>query len=468
MEKVSVIIALHNRVELTLRCLKSLSEFTRHPEWELIVIDNASGDGTAEALKALEGDIKVLTAAENLGYARANNWGAMEASGSLLCFLNNDTEVTAGWLKALVECLASHPAGAVCGGKLLFPEGTVQHAGVVFDKIDHIGYHIYRGLKREAPEVNRERKLKAVTGACMLVKRKAFEEAGGFDDEYINGFEDIDLCLKIGESGGEIYYTPRCEVYHHTSASAGRKDYDMQNVERFRRKWFSKIIPDEDSFLAEDGYRAEWKGSSCTLRKVTVDIIAPVFSGAQTVETLAENIGRFTGFPNYRVIFIVSDKSEFQRSREIDRRLRQSQVMEIRAGAGFAAACNSAAEKSEADYLVFLEENAEISEGWLTEMVKAAASVNVGAVSSGYCRKIKGRSLLVKRTVFNGLDGFDEGFLGRLAEVDLFFRIADSGLEVLSDLDYSSFFREGVFIIDHEKIESDRARFIDKWRHKLL
>jgi GT2 family glycosyltransferase len=265
--KVSIIITLHNRADMTLRCLQALQDNTEHPDWELILVDNGSTDETPQVLQALEGEVKILRSESNLGFAKGNNWGAKSARGELLCFLNNDTEVQKGWLNALVNCLNNHPKVVVVGGKLLFPNGTIQHAGVIFDKIDKLPYHIYRGITSNAKEVNRERKLQAVTGACMLVKKSAFVRVGGFDEGYVNGFEDIDLCLKFGQIGGEIYYTPNCEIIHHTGATPGRKDHDLANANRFHSKWFDKILSDEDSFLAEDGYIPEWQGSTLVLRK---------------------------------------------------------------------------------------------------------------------------------------------------------------------------------------------------------
>jgi GT2 family glycosyltransferase len=265
--KVSIIITLHNRADMTWRCLQALQNNTDYPDWELVLVDNGSSDETPGILKSLEGEVKILRSETNLGFAKGNNWGVKSARGDLLCFLNNDTEVQKGWLSALVEWMNNHPEAMVVGGKLLFPDGTIQHAGVIFDKVDRLPYHIYRGFSANAKEVNRERKLIAVTGACMLVKKWAFDYVGGFDEGYVNGFEDIDLCLKLGQIGGEVYYTPTSAVIHHTSATPGRKDFDIANAEHFRRKWFDKIVPDEDSFLAEDGYYPEWRGNTLILRK---------------------------------------------------------------------------------------------------------------------------------------------------------------------------------------------------------
>ena len=178
MPKVSVIIAVHNRADLTLKCLEALSRNTEYHNWELVMVDNGSTDRTPDIFKALEGTVITLRSEKNLGFAKANNWGARKAEGELLCFLNNDTEVRRGWLNSLIECMGRHPGTVACGGKLLFPNEKIQHAGLVFDKVDRIAYHIYRGLPGNHPLVNRERRVKAVTGACLLVKKWAFQAAG--------------------------------------------------------------------------------------------------------------------------------------------------------------------------------------------------------------------------------------------------------------------------------------------------
>lgn len=469
MDKVSIIMAVHNRAELTLKCFDSLSQSTSYPDWELVVVDNASTDDTPDILNALEGEVKILRANENLGFARANNWGARESSGELLCFLNNDTVVTKGWLNKLVECIEAHPGAAACGGKLLFPEGTIQHAGVVFDKIDRIGYHVYRGFPANAPEVNRLRRVKAVTGACMLVRRWAFEDAGGFDEGYVNGFEDIDLCLKLGENHGEIYYTPECTVIHHTSATAGRMEHDQSNAVRFASKWFDRIIPDEDLFLAEDGYRAEWRGTNCTLKQVHCDIIIPTYNNIDYTKRCIDSILRNTRFPNFNIIVV--DNGSTDGTVEYIRSLTGLvRVIANEINLGFAAACNKGAAASKADYLLFLNNDTEVSAEWLAELVKSASVEDVGAVGGKLLypdgtiqhagvvfdkldgvayhiyagqpgeaiyvnrgrdfQAVTGACMLVKRDDFREAGMFDEEYLNGREDIDLCLKLGEMGRKI--------------------------------------
>jgi GT2 family glycosyltransferase/tetratricopeptide (TPR) repeat protein len=252
--KASIIIPVFNKLELTRQCLTTLASITTMPEYEVIVVDNASSDGTAEFLTELGGDVQVISNPENYGFAVACNQGANAARGEFLLFLNNDTIPTDGWLNALVDEVERHPDVAVVGSKLLYEDGTIQHAGVAFSRIVFTPYHIYRKFPADSPMVNRRREFQCVTGACMLVRRDVFEQAGRFDEGFKNGFEDVDLCLKIRERGWRIVYRPDSVVYHLESQTPGRKTHDRDNARRLLERWSQKWwIPDEDMLYLSDG-----------------------------------------------------------------------------------------------------------------------------------------------------------------------------------------------------------------------
>jgi O-antigen biosynthesis protein len=252
--KASIIIPVFNKLELTRQCLTTLASITTMPEYEVIVVDNASSDGTAEFLAELGGDVQVISNPENYGFAVACNQGANAARGEFLLFLNNDTIPTDGWLNALVDEVERHPDVAVVGSKLLYEDGTIQHAGVAFSRIVFTPYHIYRKFPADSPMVNRRREFQCVTGACMLVRRDVFEQAGRFDEGFKNGFEDVDLCLKIRERGWRIVYRPDSVVYHLESQTPGRKTHDRDNARRLLERWSGKWwIPDEDALYLSDG-----------------------------------------------------------------------------------------------------------------------------------------------------------------------------------------------------------------------
>jgi len=249
---VSIIIPVFNKVELTRQCLISLAEVTDNINYEVIVVDNASTDGTQSLLATLGGDLQIIRNTENLGFAKGCNQGARAARGRYLVFLNNDTIPKKDWLNSLVDEVAAHPDVAVVGSKLLYSDGTIQHAGVAFSRTFLGPYHIYQKVSGDAPMVNRRRELQAVTAACMLVRREAFESVGEFDEGFQNGFEDVDLCLKIREQGGRIVYQPNSVLFHLESQSPGRKTHDRENFNRLFRRWGNRWLEDEDKIYMED------------------------------------------------------------------------------------------------------------------------------------------------------------------------------------------------------------------------
>jgi len=251
MPSVSVVIPTFNKLNFTKKCLNSIFKYTPKFLAEIIVVDNGSTDGTTTYLKGLKG-IKRILNTENLGFAKACNIGAKASKGDYILFLNNDTEVQKGWLEPMIETIESSDDIAIVGSKLLFPSSTIQHAGVVITK-DLIPTHIHYNVSSEKPFVNKKREFQAVTAACLLIKKKDFEKVGGFDEEYINGYEDVDLCLKIKELNKKIVYDPRSVVIHHESISEGRFNKNDHNTKVLFRKWGEKLKPDIDKYLFEDG-----------------------------------------------------------------------------------------------------------------------------------------------------------------------------------------------------------------------
>lgn len=251
---VSIIIPVFNKVELTQQCLTHLADVTQHVEYEVIIVDNASSDGTHEFLRALGGNVQIIRNEENLGFAKACNQGARAARGQYLLFLNNDTIPLQGWLTPLLEEVEADSGVAVVGSKLLYADGTIQHAGVVFSR-GLSPYHVYRAFPGDAPVVNRRREYQCVTAACMLVRRDVFQAVGGFDEAYHNGFEDVDLCLQIRERGGRIVYQPKSVLYHLESQTPGRKAHEADNARRLLSRWGACWwLADEDAVYVADGY----------------------------------------------------------------------------------------------------------------------------------------------------------------------------------------------------------------------
>lgn len=252
----SIIIPTWNKVELTSQCLTALASSTTDISFEVIVVDNGSTDGTPEFLRSLGGDVRLILNKDNLGFAKACNQGARAARGKYLVFLNNDTIPQPHWLKPLVSEVDEHPEVGIVGSKLLFADGTVQHAGVVFMRSCRNPYHIYRSALSAIPAVNQRREFQAVTAACMLIRRELFEAVSGFDERFVNGFEDVDLCLKVREKGPRVVYQPRSVVHHLESQTPGRKDCDEHNRRLLEERWGDHWwLGDEDFHYHTDGFK---------------------------------------------------------------------------------------------------------------------------------------------------------------------------------------------------------------------
>lgn len=247
--RASIVIPLFNRCDLTLACLTAIEAHTPDDLYEVVLVDNGSTDATGDLLAGLEGDVVVVRNDTNLGFARACNQGAAASSGDLLVFLNNDTEVTPGWLGALLGGFAADPSIGAAGARLLFPDGSLQHAGMVLVERTDLG--VYEGMHRwvgqpaDTPGALQPAYLQAVTGAVLGVRPHAFAEVGGFDEGYWNCFEDVDLCLQLGAAGWRIAYLPACVVVHHESASGPERRTGIPaGARRFADRWRGRFTPD--------------------------------------------------------------------------------------------------------------------------------------------------------------------------------------------------------------------------------
>lgn len=243
---VSIIIPTRDRPGHLRRCIESIEQKTTYPGYEIIVIDNRSVEReTREYLSSMDSSerrVRVVRYDEEFNFSAMNNFAADDARGHFLLFLNNDTEVIEpGWLEAMLE-LGLLPEVAVVGAKLLYPDDTVQHAGVVLWHCGAAG-HLHSGLPGEDHGyfgmADTIRNCSAVSAACMMVNRRVFRELGGFDPSFSVSYQDVDFCLRARETGMRVAYTPFALLSHHESASTGKRSNEAEErlfIERWRGK----------------------------------------------------------------------------------------------------------------------------------------------------------------------------------------------------------------------------------------
>ncbi|MGD0201939.1 MAG: glycosyltransferase, partial [Bryobacteraceae bacterium] len=227
---------------------------TTYPDYELTVIDNSRSGAVERFLRRWQRHGRPVRYVDwrrrPFNFAAMNNAAARATDAPFLLFLNDDTEViTPGWLEAMLELGARPEVGAV-GVKLLYPDGRIQHAGVVAGIFGNVG-HAFRGLDGSArhyfdlPDVIRN--VSAVTGACLLVRSEAFQSVGGFDDASLPiDFNDIDLCLRLGQRGYRVLYTPHAVLRHHEGRSKQTRRVRAAPTAAMlmRSRWYEVIAAD--------------------------------------------------------------------------------------------------------------------------------------------------------------------------------------------------------------------------------
>jgi GT2 family glycosyltransferase/glycosyltransferase involved in cell wall biosynthesis len=253
--EVSIIIPVLNKLEFTRQCLDRIWRHSAETiPFEVVVVDNGSSDGTPAWFGANPRPaLHYHRNATNLGFAKGNNIGASLSRGRHLLFLNNDTLVRPGWMSEMLRVMRSDPAVGIVGLKQLFPyTNSIYHTGVVF-AADRMPQHLYPHLDASLPQVNKEREYQAVNGACLLISRALFDECGGFDEAYVNGYEDTDLCMKVRQRGRKVVCCTSAFIYHYAQISEGRTVDDDQNASLFANRWRDRVRIDQADYLVRDG-----------------------------------------------------------------------------------------------------------------------------------------------------------------------------------------------------------------------
>ena len=254
---VSIVIPMRDHLALIERCISSVREKTDYPSIEFVIVDNGSTEpATLKFLREIEQKIDAQVVRDDgaFNFSRLINRGVSAAKGAVLALLNNDVEASEpGWLREMVSHVLRVEVGAV-GARLWYPDGTLQHGGVILG-LGGVAGHAFPRVPRGHPGYfNRaflQQDCSAVTGACLLVRKKVFEDAGGFDEANLAiSFNDVDFCLRLRRSGFRNIWTPYANLIHHESASRGHQATVAEQMQFLReatfmqRKWGSELLND--------------------------------------------------------------------------------------------------------------------------------------------------------------------------------------------------------------------------------
>ncbi len=388
--KVSIIVPVFNKVELTKDCISSIFENTVYPNYEIIIVDNNSTDGTKNYLTELElkhENVTVIFNNTNLGFAKANNLATKIAEGKYLHFLNNDTRVKKFWLSSLVELAENDDNVYAVGSKLLFPNRTIQHAGVIiFRKRSYIlPTHLYYKFPQNVADFVQPKLFQILTAASLLIKKSEFQKVNEFDESYWNGYEDVDLCLKLKSLGGDLIWEPRSVVLHYESQSGPERFVATEKNERIlNRKWYGKIQEDyivENEDIKKNNFRTLNNYFPDKLKNKKASIIIVTYNSEETISSCLNSVVK-TMRDGDEVVVVDNNSTDntVKILTEYERENPNIKVLIENENHGFSKGCNLGIENSGNPFIVLLNPDTAVYGNWLQKLIFQFNDPKVGAV----------------------------------------------------------------------------------------
>lgn len=349
---VSIITPTRDGLEMIKKCYEALKENTCYPNWEWVVGDSQSTDGTAEYIKSLEDPrVKLVERGTTDGsFSSINNELVGFAKGEYLLFLNDDTKPQPFWLFEMVTKIHRDPNNiGIVGAKLLYSKGRVQHAGIAF--IPQGPANLGKAVLGSFPRgfADRDRYFQAVTGACLLISEKDFRLIGGFDPIYYFCYEDVDLCLKVRYNlKKKVLYASRAEVIHAESVTQKKHktagELQQKGIKAFKSRWMSKVEIDFPKFQ-----RSETKG----LRQIDLSFITCVNNIPQYRNYVMGSLFRNNTSKSYEIIPILNFGNPYSASQ----------------------ALNIGIEKAKSDILVLCHQDVLFYEDWVDKLFERIEEV---------------------------------------------------------------------------------------------
>jgi GT2 family glycosyltransferase len=316
---------------------------------------------------------------KNYGYACANNHVIPLINTEYTLLLNNDTIVTENWLNELISILDTDKTVGAVGAKLLFPDNTIQHAGVAIINDNAYGdnlvaRHFNYKLDSNNPNVNKLIEFQALTAACLLIRTSLFENLEGFDENFYNGYEDVDLCFRIKELNYKLVYNPKSVVYHLESQSGSERFVKTkQNIKLLHSKWMSKIIPDyiisvDGTITQNNNVIKEYRAKSNVTKLTSIILVA--YNQYQFTRETIESIFEHTKEP-FELILVDNNSDKYIKwyFNLLNESCDNVKVITNNENVGFPKAVNQALALCSGDYICIANNDILVTENWLSDMI---------------------------------------------------------------------------------------------------